>query len=327
MKVLQVKGKKGGIGKSTLARELADRLASLGCATLLIDTSEQANDDILENHQREFDVTLKECIIDNVPLKDAARQVRKNLWLIAGSRDHEDMNNHIRKQRYPELIPDLIDDLRTSLAPEIPFSERFSWWNDERVSLTLFQSNPTSDEEFDTPPTFLDYLIIDADPSTEDDLTLAIWPAIEGIIIPFELTELDWQSYHQLKQDIAKRYARHPQDQPPILGIIPNKIIHTKNNPTPLTYLKTMYRDAEEIVFRPVHWSKIFGECLNQRIGTLEHPAVQSDRSVRELCAITMDLIGFEGDLAGLKFCEICGEQFNLAMQEREERENEGQAS
>jgi hypothetical protein len=118
------------------------------------------------------------------------------------------------------------------------------------------------------------------------------------------LTELDWQSYHQFKQDLEQRYHRRPTQKPPIIGILPNKVLHTKDNPTPLVYLKAMYRDAGERVFRPVHWSKIFGACLNQHIGSLDHPAATTDRAVRELCAISLELIGYEGVLAGLKFCE-----------------------
>jgi hypothetical protein len=134
------------------------------------------------------------------------------------------------------------------------------------------------------------------------------------------LTELDWQSYHQFKQDLEQRYHRRPTQKPPIIGILPNKVLHTKDNPTPLVYLKAMYRDAGERVFRPVHWSKIFGACLNQHIGSLDHPAATTDRAVRELCAISLELIGYEGELAGLKFCEKCKETLGLAMQEQEER-------
>lgn len=320
MQTIQVKSKKGGVGKSLFARELSQALASIGCNAAILDCSEQANDDILENQQRQFDETLKECITEDFPLKDAARQVRRNLWLIPGSRSHEDINNHIRKQRDPNLISDMLDDLRSSLTPSSPFSERFSWWNSEKVPLSLFHSEPTNDEEFNTPPSSLDFLIIDSDASTEDDLTLAFWPAIDGILVPFELSELDWQSYHQFKQDLAKRFRKHPEQQPPIIGILPNKVLHTKDNPTPLAYLKAIYRDAEEHVYRPVHWSKIFGECLNQHIGTLDHPAAGTDRTVRELGAIALEIIGYEGDLMGLRFCDKCKDTLELAMKEQEEQ-------
>lgn len=85
MKVIQVKSKKGGVGKSLYAREIALILAALGCSVLLLDGSEQANDDILENQGREYPYTLKECLIDGITLKDAARQVRKCFWLVAGT--------------------------------------------------------------------------------------------------------------------------------------------------------------------------------------------------------------------------------------------------
>jgi cellulose biosynthesis protein BcsQ len=320
MRIIQVKSKKGGVGKSLFARELAQIFAAAGCHAAILDCSEQANDDILENQQRSFDETLKECLIDDVPLRDAARQVRKNLWLIPGSRDHEDMNNHIRKQRDPYIIRDMVEVLRSSLIPSVPFEERFPWWDNEKVPLSLFHTEVTNDEEFHTPPSSLDFFIIDSDASTEDDLTLACWPAIDGILVPFELSELDWQSYHQFKQDLAKRFRKHPDQQPPIIGVLPNKVLHTKDNPTPLAYLKAMYRDAEEHVYRPVHWSKIFGECLNQHIGALDHPSAATDRTVRELCAIALEIMGYEGDLAGLKFCDKCTEKLEEAMQEQEEQ-------
>ena len=164
------------------------------------------------------------------------------------------------------------------------------------------------------------FILIDSDASTEDDLTFVLWEVIDGILIPYELTEFDWQSYHQFKQDLTKRYKRRPNEKPPILGILPNKVLHTKDNPTPMAYLKTLYRDAEERVFQPVHWSKIFGECLNQHIGSLEHPSAGTDRAVKELAAITLELVGYAGELEKLKFCDKCTEQLTRAMAEQEER-------
>ncbi|MBV9228449.1 MAG: hypothetical protein JOZ18_03975, partial [Chloroflexi bacterium] len=96
--------------------------------------------------------------------------------------------------------------------------------------------------------------------------------------------------------------------------------LHVRDNPTPMTYLKTIFRDVEEQVFRPIHWSKIFGECLNLRIASLEHPLASTDRSIRELAAITLELMGYDGDLAGLKICDKCAEQVSLAIQEQQER-------
>lgn len=320
MQVLQIKSKKGGVGKSLYTRELAQMLAALGCSVMIIDCSEQANDDILENQQRKFDYTLKECIINGVPLQQAARQVRKNLWLIAGSRDHEDINTFIRKERYQDIFRDMVEEFRATLQPSLPFEQRFAWWSNERVAMSVFQSGTTDSEEFATAPTSVDFILIDSDASTEDDITFVLWEVISGILIPYELTELDWQSYHQFKQDLTKRFHRRPDRKPPIIGILPNKVLHTKDNPTPLVYLKAMYRDAEERVFRPVHWSKIFGECLNQHIGSLDHHGASTDRAVRELCSIALELIDYEGELAGLKFCEKCKETLMLAMKEQEER-------
>lgn len=315
MQTIQIKSKKGGVGKSQFSREFAQSLAALGLNVVLVDASEQANDDNLENQQRLFDDTLKECIIDGVPVRDAVRQVRKGLWLLAGSRDHEDINNYIRKERYQAIVRDMIEDFAKTLEPSTSFEERFPWWRQERVNLSIFHTEPTTEEEFETPPTSVDYIIIDSDASTEDDVTFVFWEVVDGILLPFELTELDWQSYYQLKQDLVKRYRRRPEEMPPIIGILPNKVLHVKDNPTPMIYLQALYRDAQERVFRPVHWSKIFGECLNQHIGALDHPSAGTDRAVKELCAITLELIGYEGELAGLKFCEKCADAVNKAME------------
>jgi cellulose biosynthesis protein BcsQ len=321
MYTIQVKAKKGGVGKSLYARELAQDLAALGCFVALVDGSEQANDDILENQQRSFDYTLKECIINGVPLRDAMRQVRKNLWLVAGSRDHEDINGFIRKERYPALFRDMVGELRASLTDAQPFEQRFSsWWTHERVTLAIFRSEPTAQEAFMSPPGHLDYLIIDSDASTEDDLTFALWECVDGILLPFEPTELDWQSYYQFKQDLEKRYRRRPGQQPQIIGVLPNKVLHVQNNSTPRAYLTAIYRDAQERVYRPVHWSRVFGECLNQHIGGLEHPSASTDRAIREICAIALEIIGYPGDIAGLRFCEKCLGALQDAEQERQEQ-------
>ena len=319
MRTIQIKSKKGGIGKSLFARELAAALAASGFFVVLIDASEQANDDILENKKRQFDYTLKECVVNGISLRDAVRQVRKNLWLLAGSRDHEDINVFIRKERYQRLFSDMFDELRASLTPALSYDQRFSWWNNPRVGMHLFHPESTTDEEFVTPPSSVDFVLIDSDASTEDDLTFVLWEVVNGILMPFEPTELDWQSYYQFKQDLEKRYRRRPDQKPQIIGILPNKMLHMKDNPTPLTYLKAIYRDAEEQVFRPVHYSKIFGECLNQHIGALDHPSAMTDRAVRELCAITLELVGYQGELIGLKFCDKCKEALEQAMQEQQE--------
>lgn len=319
MQVLQIKSKKGGVGKSLFAREIAQILSAVGCNVVLADCSEQANDDILENQQRPFDYTLKECIINGVPLRNAVKQVRKHLWLLAGSRDHEDINAYIRKERYQDIIRDMVEDFRGTLAPEQPFDQRFPWWGEERVGMNIFRSESTTGEEFYSPPTSVDYIIIDSDASTEDDLTFVLWETVDGIFIPFEPTELDWQSYYQFRQDLEKRYHRRPDQRPPIFGILPNKVLHVKDNPTPLVYLQAIYRDAEERVFQTVHWSKIFGEALNQHIGSLDHPSAYTDRAVREICSISLELIGYQGELKGLKFCDKCTETLTRAMQEQQQ--------
>lgn len=320
MRVVEWKSKKGGVGKSTGARETAVMLAALGCKVALIDASEQANDDILEDQDRSFPYTLKECIMDGVDLKTAFRQVRKNLWLLAGTREHEDLNNFIRKERYPAMFKDMLSELQASLLTPAPFEQRFEWWSHERVPFTIFNLEKTSQTEFDSPPDFLDYIFIDADASTQDDITFLLWDAIDGIMIPFEPTEFDWQSYHQMKQDLEKRYKRRPDEMPPILGIIPNRVLHQANSATPLAYLKTIFRDCPEQVYRPVHYSKLFGETLNLRISSLEHPLAASDRAVREMAAIALEILGYTGDLSGLKLCSHCAEQLQLAMKEQEEQ-------
>jgi cellulose biosynthesis protein BcsQ len=316
--VIQIKSKKGGVGKSLYARELAQALAALGCHIALIDASEQANNDILENQQRTFDYTLKECLIAEHSFQKAIRQVRKNLWLLAGSRNHEEINNYIRTEHDQNLFKYYVDEFRATLQPETPYEQRFLWWQQEKVGMNIFHLEATTDEEFFTPPTSIDFMLIDSDASTEDELTLNIWNAIDGILVPFEPTELDWHSYHQLKEDLAKRYRRHIEQMPSIIGVLPNKVLHTKDNPTPLIYLKSIYQNADEVVFRPVHWSKIFGECLNLHIGSLEHPSASTDRAVRELCAITLDLIGYEGELLGIRSCEKCSAAHDEARQEQE---------
>jgi hypothetical protein len=184
MQVIQVKSKKGGVGKSLFAREFAQTLSAIGCSVVTVDCSEQANDDILENKQRTFDYTLKECIINGIPLRTAAKQVRKNLWLVAGSRDHEDINTFIRKERYQDIIRDMFEEFRASLTPALPFDQRFPWWGNDRVAFNIFHSEPTTDEEFVTPPNHVDFVLIDSDASTEDDLTFVIWEVVDGILVP-----------------------------------------------------------------------------------------------------------------------------------------------
>ncbi len=95
-----------------------------------------------------FRTRSKNALLTASPIKHAVRQVRKHLWLLAGSRDHEDINSFIRKERYQDLVRDLMDDFTETLSPAPSFEERFGWWNQSRVGMSVFLLEPTTVEEF-----------------------------------------------------------------------------------------------------------------------------------------------------------------------------------
>lgn len=85
---------KGGIGKSSLAVQIAACLAEMGKKVLLIEIDMQRNaSKTLLSESPEYNIT--HIITEKVPITQAIYQARENLFVIAADRDLDQAANHI----------------------------------------------------------------------------------------------------------------------------------------------------------------------------------------------------------------------------------------
>jgi len=78
--ILSILNQKGGAGKSMTSLSLAAIWAAQGHRVLLVDADPQAT---ITNYFEPAEHTLFDVLSDSAPLKDAALEVRPNLWLLA----------------------------------------------------------------------------------------------------------------------------------------------------------------------------------------------------------------------------------------------------
>lgn len=89
-KVLAFIVNKGGVGKTTLVVELASciHVKYPGKKILILDGDAQGNCSVAFGYNpRELDTTLYDCVVNDVPAKDAIINVRSNLDLLPGNKD------------------------------------------------------------------------------------------------------------------------------------------------------------------------------------------------------------------------------------------------
>jgi chromosome partitioning protein len=301
VEVYMVNNRKGGVGKTSTTENLAADLAAAGFYVGIADGDDQANATSLALPRRDFPATLTDVIIKGTPLLHAMRQVRKRLWIIPADEGLKEAASYIAAQKDHDIVPDRVVDLREAL-PSPPPRERLPWWNRPSVNISVFQLEGTTDEEFVTPPPYLDFLFFDSPPQ-ENDLTISMIYASDKILIPVEMDQFSVDGLAKLVSSISRRF-RHRTRKVEIVGIVPNKILHKAGNPIPMDFLESVWRHFPNLARRPIHHDDTIPVAQAYQQVALE--LNRDSRAARELCALALELAGYEGDMAGVTICEIC---------------------
>lgn len=95
MRKISIINFKGGIGKTSLAINLADELSRRNRTVLLIDCDRQRNASSMLPPNTSIGATLKEVLMGQAPIDAAIYEARLNLWVVPAHTDLEQAAKHI----------------------------------------------------------------------------------------------------------------------------------------------------------------------------------------------------------------------------------------
>lgn len=308
--VLMVYNRKGGVGKTVIASALASLLAALGFYVAIADGDDQENVSSLDD-RNQAPASLSNVIMQTrmgatthptVPLRSAMVQIRKRLWLIHADPFLGTASDHIGNNDEQDILTDRIDELRKMLAPPSPWKARFPWLNKPKVDIGAFQLEKTTDEEYLTPPPFLDFFFWDTPPAA-NHLTTSMMLASDKILVPVEMDQFSADGLQKVINGITHRF-RHRARKAEIIGVLPNKILHQPGDTITTDFLESVFRHFPEYARPPIHHDLTLKNAWAYHQTPLEYN--RDSRGIRELCALALELVGYEGDMAGVPACEIC---------------------
>lgn len=314
MIVIMVYNRKGGVGKTSVAGNLAALLAALGFNVALVDGDDQTNISKLDSRQK-APASLTNVIMETrmgvtvhppVPLLNAMVQVRKRLWLIPADSTLTTANDHIGSRDEHEILVERIAGLRGTLKNPPPWEERFPWLNKPTVTISSFQLEQTTEEEYLTLPEYLDFVFFDTPPA-DNHLTTSMMLASDKILVPVEMDQFSADGLQKVLMGIKRRF-RYRTHKAEIIGVLPNKVLHQAGDTLTMDFLESVWRHFPELARPPIHHDLTVKNAWAYGQTALEYAREYSreSRGTRELCALALELVGYEGDMAGLTNCEIC---------------------
>ena len=308
MRVISVYNKKGGTCKTTCVMNIAASLAAMGFRVGLVDGDEQANASSLTRPHKYANPTLTHVICDRVPLINAMYQARKNLWIVPSDMNLSRAVEHINAQQDFDLFGDRVDELREILAPaQDPCI--FPWWEKSEVQLRQFKLEETSEEEFNSRPIALDFLLFD-NPPNPNALTTALLFACREVIIPIEMEEFSFQGLVQMSEDLKRRFRKR-QEKVKVSAIVPFNVSHQGGSH--MDYLASVWRVYPNLTQRSVHHDKTVSTAQGYKLSSLEYD--KSSRATKEMFALALSVAGYQGSLAHLSTCNLCAETIEQAKQ------------
>jgi chromosome partitioning protein len=313
MRVIGIYNKKGGTGKTSLAEILATALAMLGYHCALIDGDEQANASILTRpHRYEGRPTLTRVVCDDVPLLKAMYQARRRLWIVPADMALNRAVERINANSEVFLLSERIEALQIALSP-VPADRVFPWWDKPNIRLRDFTVETTTPDEFFTPPHYLDFILFD-NPPNPNALTWSMLHASEELIIPVELEEYAFQGMMQMLDDVGRR-ARAQRRRIRLSGIVPFNVNHTRS--MTLDYLASIWRAFPGEVTHSVHTDATIPTSQSNQETIYE--TNRASRAGKEIFALALQLVGYEGQLAGWSDCQNCATARRQAIDQVEE--------
>jgi len=299
MRVISIYNKKGGTGKTSLATSLASALAMLGYQVGLIDGDEQANTSALIRPHRYSKPTLTQVVCDDVPLIQAMYQARTNLWVIPADMYLSRAVERINANAEFHLLSEHVDTLRSTLA-ESSVLPQLPWWKKPEIRLRDFRIERPKPEDFRTPPTSLDFLILD-NPPNPNALTWAMLYACTELLVPVELEEYAFQGLAQMFEDVARRFKKQ-QQQIKISGIVPFNVMHQRG--MTIDYLSSVWRAFPAFVRHSIHTDATIPTSQGNQETIYE--TSRSSRAAKEIFALALQLVEYPGHLAGFDQCDHC---------------------
>jgi chromosome partitioning protein len=299
MRVISIYNKKGGTGKTSLATNLASAFAMLGYRVGLIDGDEQANASALIRPNHYSKPTLTQVVCDDIPLAQAMYQARTNLWVVPADMHLSRAVERINANAEFHLLSEHVDELRSTLV-ETPEQHPLAWREKPEVRLRDFRIERPAPEHFRTPPTHLDFLLLD-NPPNPNALTWAMLYACSELLVPVELEEYAFQGLAQMFEDISRRF-RKQQQQIKIAGIVPFNVMHQRSMTG--DYLASVWRAFPALVLHSVHTDATIPTSQGNQETIYE--TNRSSRAAKEIFALALHLVGYTGRCTAMDACEHC---------------------
>jgi cellulose biosynthesis protein BcsQ len=312
--------RKGGVGKTTIGVNVAVFLAALGFRVVIIDGDSQHNASelsiIRDPHSSRVRTrpysngTFRHAILGEKSLRDVMYQVRKNLWVVPSDDSLNQGRYYILDKKDFDVIQRILDEFSEGLEKAPPVEERFPGWSSKSTVLDMsyFKIEHTSDGEFMTPPTYVDFVFMDTPPKEDDELVFAMTYGTDKILVPSQMAEFSIQGMRQLVNGLHARFVNRSR-KAEIVGIIPNMVMHVPRSAHyELDYVRSLWQYFPQFALRPVHFDVSLSDAQTLHTTTLEYVKEKglNSRASRELADIALRLSGFKGRLAGLQSCQYC---------------------